>query len=161
MSKAEELLRDPKSVLVFDVDGVLAVLEFGEYNHFIYDDEEWDRATRAGANFFTEDKVIKRMQRFLETKDKNNIYVITTVGNNNEGEYKREYVNKYYGILKENVYYVDHNRNKLEKLLEIRKQHPDVDDHHIIMIEDSVDILTDIMEKTNFTTVHISSFFDI
>ena len=41
MSRIKELLKDNNSVLVFDVDGVLAVLEFGERNHFGLNDEEW------------------------------------------------------------------------------------------------------------------------
>ena len=34
MSHIKELLNDKESVLVFDVDGVLALLEWGKYNHY-------------------------------------------------------------------------------------------------------------------------------
>ena len=43
MNRIKELLNDEESVLVFDVDGVLAVLEFGERNHYYFSDEEWDK----------------------------------------------------------------------------------------------------------------------
>ena len=46
MSKIRELLKDPRSVLVFDVDGVLAVMEWGEYNHYGEDDETWANMQR-------------------------------------------------------------------------------------------------------------------
>ena len=161
MNNIKELLNDEKSILVFDVDGVLAVLEFGEHNHYSFSDEDWDNYVDSGNNPYIEDKVSKKMQKFINKKNKNKIYVITAIGVNKEGEYKKEYVEKYYSILPENVYFVDRNNDKTSKLVEIRKNHPEVDDRHIIMIDDTPDILTDIQLKTDFSTAHISSFLDI
>ncbi len=161
MNNIKELLNDEKSILVFDVDGVLAVLEFGEHNHYSFSDDDWDNYVDSGNNPYIEDKVSKKMQEFISKKDKNKAYVITAIGVNKEGEYKKEYVEKYYGILPENVYFVDRNNDKASKLVEIRKKHPEVDDRHIIMIDDTPDILTDIQLKTDFSTAHISSFLDI
>ena len=161
MSKIKELLNDKNSVLVFDVDGVLALLEFGEYNHYYLSDEAWDDFVNNGNNTYTEDKVSKKMQEFLKDKDKSRIYVITAIGVNKEGEYKKEYVSKYYGILPSNVYYVDRSNDKRSKIIEIRKNHPEVEDYQVVMIDDTPDILTDIQEHTKFSTAHISSFLDI
>ena len=161
MSKIKELLRSNDSILVFDVDGVLALLEFGERTHYEMNDELWKEANAKGINYYTEDKVSKKMQDFLKTKNMDNIYVITTVGNNNEGEFKVEYVNKYYNIKKENVIYVKDNSEKTTEIINIKEKHPNVLDKHIIMIDDTTDILSDIMEHTNFSTAHISSFLDI
>lgn len=162
MSKIKELLKDEESILVFDIDGVLSVLEFGEYNHFDDSDEEWFEECSKGINHYTEDKVIKRMQNFLKTKnDKSKIYVITTVGHKNEGEFKREFANKYYDIPKENVFYVKKDSEKKEMLFKIKEKYQNIEDYKIVMIDDTVSILSDIMENTKFSTVHISSFFDI
>ena len=161
MSRIKELLKDNNSVLVFDVDGVLAVLEFGERNHFGLNDEEWIKLNSQGINYYTKDKVSKKMQKFLKNKNMNNIYVITTVGHNNEGEFKKEYVNKYYNIKKENVIYVNDNIEKTKEIKKIKKQYPNLNDEQIIMIDDTTDILSDIMDNTNFSTAHISSFLDI
>ncbi len=161
MSKIKELLKDNNSILVFDVDGVLALLEFGEHNHYEMNDELWKQANEKGINYYTEEKVSKKMQLFLKTKNMDNIYVITTVGNNNEGEFKRQYVNKYYNIKKENVIYVNDNSEKTKEIIKIKRKYPNINDEHIIMIDDTTDILSDIMEKTNFSTAHISSFLDI
>ncbi len=161
MSKIKELLKEKNSVLVFDVDGVLALLEFGEYNHYYMSDEDWDNFVNGDNNLYTEDKVSKKMQEFLKDKDKSKIYVITAIGVNKEGEYKKEYVSKYYGIKPENVYYVDRNNDKVSKLIEIKKKHPEIEDYKLVMIDDTPDILTDIQEHTNFSTAHISSFLDI
>ena len=161
MSRIKELLKDDNSILVFDVDGVLALLEFGERTHYEMNDELWKQANEKGINYYTEEKVSKKMQNFLKDKNMNNIYVITTVGNNNEGEFKREYVNKYYNIKKENVIYVKDNSEKTTEIIKIKEKYPNILDEQIIMIDDTTDILSSIMEHTNFSTAHISSFLDI
>ena len=161
MSKVKELLRNEESILVFDVDGVLALLEYGEYNHYDNSDEEWLEECERGINHYTESKVIKKMQNFLKTKDMSRVYIITMVGNENEKKFKVEFANKYYNILKENVYCVKNNSEKKEILLEIKEKYPNVDNHNIVMIDDTVNVLTDIMENTDFSTIHISSFLDI
>ena len=116
MSKIKELLKDKNSVLVFDIDGVLALLEFGEYNHYYASDEDWDKFVNNDNNLYTEDKVSKKMQEFLKDKDKSKIYVITAIGVNKEGIYKKEYVEKYYNIKPNNVYYVDMNTSKIDNI---------------------------------------------
>ena len=160
-SKIKDILNDNESILVFDVDGVLSLLEFGEYNHYIYDDETWDKENKNGYNFYNENLVVKKMQKYLASKDMKRIYVVTTVGSNNEGEFKKDFVNKYYNILNENVYFVDKNRDKTKALFKIKDKYPNIEDRKLVMIDDTVDILNDIMEKTNFSTAHISSFLDI
>ena len=161
MSKIKEILNDNNSVLVFDVDGVLAIPEFGEYNHYVLTDEEWDKAVDEGKNFYTADKVCHKIQNFLSNKNMDNIYVISTVSSSKEEDFKKDFAHKYYNIQKENVFGVSNNNEKTNKLIEIKEMHPTLEDHQIAMIEDTVIILNDIMRKTNFTTVHISSFLDI
>lgn len=161
MSKIKELLRDKNSILVFDVDGVLAILEFGERNHYYATDEEWDKLVDEGANYYTEDKVSKKMQEFLKTRDMNKIYVITQIGVNKEGEYKKQFVHKYYNILEDHVYFVNRNKEKAKEVIEIRNMHPEVEDEKIIMIDDTPEILCDVQDHTNYSTAHISSFLDL
>ena len=79
MSKIRELLNDPNSVLVFDVDGVLAVMEWGEYNHYGEDDETWASMHGEGVFLYTEKYVVAKMHKFLENKDMDHIYVISKV----------------------------------------------------------------------------------
>ena len=160
MSRIKELLNDDTSVLVFDIDGVLAVMEFGNNNHFI-DEDEWNRLVGENNNFYTEDLVSKKMKDFLENKDKSRIYVITKVNDNNELIHKQEFASTYYGILKDNVYGVAKDSDKLEEIIKIKNRYNELDDSKIIMIDDTVEILNDIMENTKFSTAHISSFLDI
>lgn len=161
MSKIKELLTNKDSILVFDIDGVLALMEMGEYNHYRFVDSEWNRECEAGRNYYNEDVVCHKLVEFLKNKNMNNIYVITNIGNKNEAEFKKEFCNKYYNIKKENVYCVEKNKQKKEALKKIKEKYPDIDDHKIVMIDDTLDILNDVMENTNFSTAHISSFLDL
>ena len=161
MSKIKELLKDKNSVLVFDIDGVLAILEFGEYNHYYASDEDWDNFVNGDNNLYTEDKVSKKMQSFINTLNKKRVYVITQIGVEKEGQYKKEYAEKYYGILPENVFFVYRNNDKISRLDEIRSKHPEIEDYQLIMIDDTPDVLTDVQLKTKYSTAHISSFLDI
>lgn len=160
MSKIKEVLNDDESVLVFDIDGVLAVMEWGEYTHYGEDDETWTKMYENNTNFYTEDFVCKRMQEFLKDKDKSKIYVITKAFCKNEEEDKKNFVNTFYGIPKEHVYAVKNNLDKTGVLINIKKEYPGLSEHKLVMIDDTVEVLTDIMEKTGFSTAHISSFLD-
>jgi hypothetical protein len=160
MSKIRELINDNKSVLVFDVDGVLATLEWGEYNHYGEDDETWSNMYREGVSFYTEKYVIKRMQDFLSKKNKENIFVITKVFSEFELSDKKQFLKKYYDILPEHVYSVATNEEKVDVLNEIKKLYPELEDKYLVMIDDTPDILTDVMNRTRFSTAHISSFID-
>lgn len=160
MSKIREILNDKESVLVFDIDGVLAVMEWGEYNHYGEDDETWTKMYETRANYYTEEFVCKRMQEFLHGKNKDRVYVITKAYSENEAEDKKDFVYEFYGIPREHVYYVRNNFDKSNVLVEIKKKYPDLSDHKIVMIDDTVEVLTNIMDNTPFSTAHISSFLD-
>ena len=161
MSEIKRLLQDKDSVLVFDVDGVLAVMEFGEHNHYTLDEEEWYKANLSGKNFYTKEKVSKKMQDFLSKKDKQRIYVVTKAASIEEFNNKKYFVNKNYGINMENVYLVGKETDKKEKLKEIKIFYKTLPDYKLIIVDDSVSILNDVMDNTKFSTVHISSFLDL
>ena len=161
MSEIKKLLQDKDSVLVFDVDGVLAVMEFGEHNHYTLDDEEWYKANISWKNFYTEEKVSKKMQDFLSKRDMKRVYVITKAASVEEFNHKKRFVNENYGINMENVYLVEKETEKKEKLREIKWIYEGLPDYKLIMVDDSVSILNDVMDNTKFSTVHISSFLDM
>lgn len=157
-SKIQDLLKDEKSILVFDVDGVLAPIEYGEYNHYCFDDEEWARQLERGVDFYSKVKPIKTMQKFLKDKNMDNIYVITLVMNNQEFLQKLTFLRKNYNIKEDNCYMVFKDRDKLLLLNEIKEKYPDLEDKYIVFIEDTVSNLSYVMENSNYSTVHISSF---
>ena len=161
MSKIKELLNNPNSVLVFDVDGVLAVMEWGEYNHYGEDDETWTNMYGEGLFFYNESKVIAKMQEFLKDKNMAQVYVISKVFTDHELEDKKQFLEKYYGIKRENVFAVRKNDEKVGVLNQIKQNHLELDDHHLIMIDDTTEVLTMVMDNTPFSTAHVSSFLDM
>ena len=161
MSEIKRLLHDKDSVLVFDVDGVLAVMEFGEHNHYTLDEEEWYKANLSVKNFYTKEKVSKKMQDFLSKKDKKRIYVVTKATSIEEFNNKKCFVNENYDIDIKNVYLVGKETDKKEKLKEIKIFYKTLPDYKLIIVDDSESILNDVMDNTKFSTVHISSFLDL
>jgi hypothetical protein len=57
MSKIEEILENKDSVIAFDVDGVLAPIEYGEYNHYYADDNIWKEEIEKGRDFYKDVRV--------------------------------------------------------------------------------------------------------
>ena len=57
MTRINELINDPASIFVFDVDGVLAKMGFGDNNHYFFKDPSFDsdiqfiRRLTNGTNF--------------------------------------------------------------------------------------------------------------
>ena len=75
MTKIKDLLNDDKSVLAFDMDGVLAKMEWGEHNHFTLVDEDFKNACKEKVIEFGEDKVSKTMLKFIQGKDVNKMRI--------------------------------------------------------------------------------------
>ena len=67
-SKIKELFKDPKTVYIFDVDGVLAPIEYGEYTHYELDDEAWARELLK-EDFYQDRMPFKAFQVFLKDKE--------------------------------------------------------------------------------------------
>ena len=157
MSKIRELINDKDSILVFDVDGVLAPFEYDEYRHAV-SDEKWDKLL-SSTNPYSSIRPIKIIQDFLKNKDMNNIYVVTKIYNENEIKCKIEFLNNNYNIKKDNILSVKKNEDKLKRLWDIKSKYPKLEDYKIVMIDDSLEVLDYIMKYSNFSTMHVSSFF--
>ena len=156
-SKIKDLFENSKTIYVFDVDGVLARLELGEYTHYFYNDEMWEKALQTH-DFYDEIRPIISMQDFIQKRNKEHIYVATRVYNEVEHKQKISFLEKHYGILKDHVYLVYNNDEKLDVMNKIKELNPNLEDKYFVMIDDTVDVLNHIMDNSNFSTVHISSF---
>lgn len=157
-SRIQELFLDPQSVFVFDVDGVLAPLEYGVFNHYELDDDAWGESLKNGKNPYMSVSPFEVMQKFIQTLNIDRVYVITKVMNELELEYKKEFLKFNYGILESHVFSVYDDDHKVQVLNFIYQKYPSLPFKNLIMIEDSVEVLNHIMVKTKFSTVHISSF---
>ncbi len=158
-SRIHELFSSDKTVYIFDVDGVLAKLEFGEYNHYYYNDEEWQKAIQ-NHNYYKDSLAIPTMKGFLKNKDKNRIFVATKILNEEEKKQKELFLERNYGIKPEHVYVVNKNEEKLNVIKKIQQLMPDLEDKYFVIIDDTIDVLNDVMDHSNYSTVHISSFLE-
>ncbi len=156
-NKFDELFQSKDTVYIFDVDGVLARIEYGEYNHYYYDDEAWGKNIYK-MNYYEDYRAIKTMQNFLSDKDMKRVYVCTKVMNEEEFRQKSDFLEKNYHIQKEHMYLVYKNEDKLETIKQIQKEYPNLEEKYFVLIDDSVDVLNHVMENSNFSTVHNSSF---
>ncbi len=156
-SKINDLFLDAKTVYFFDVDGVLAPIEYGEYNHYYYDDEQWALALKKN-DFYENRKPFLVMQDFISHKNLDNVYVVTKVMNEIELEQKKKYLRKNYHIYPSHVYSVLKDEDKVNVMKLIQEKYPDLEDKYFLMIDDTVSVLNYIMEHSAYSTVHISSF---
>ena len=158
MSKIQELIKSDDTILVFDIDGVLAKMEYGEYNHYALNDDEWNKAILSGETFYHDEDAIETMKDYIKTRNIDNIYVCSKSYSNIEDDMKTKFVIDNYNIKKDNIYYVKDNKDKLDIMNKIKELNSSVPDNHIAMVDDTIDVLNYIMDNSNYATIHISSF---
>ena len=86
------------------------------------------------------------------------VYVATKVMNEEKHRQKVSFLNRNYGILADHVFLVYQNDEKLDVILKIKENYPNLEDKYFVMIDDSVDVLNHIMDNSSFSSVHVSSF---
>lgn len=162
MSKIMDLIYDEESIVVFDIDGVLAKYEFGERNHNSCSDEEWDKDTVYHATMvYGSAKPSRLFQELIQHKraKSSNVYACS-VASHGEDDAKTSFVRRYYDIPEGNIFLVRDKLHKLQVLNSIKMRHPNVPDEKIIIVEDTIKTLTYIQENSNYSTCHVSSFLE-
>ncbi|MCR5224363.1 MAG: hypothetical protein K6C11_04370 [Bacilli bacterium] len=158
MSKIQELINDNNTILVFDVDGTLARMEYGEYNHFALDDDSWTKLIESGEAVYPDSQAIPSMVEYMKNKDMNNIYVCSKSYTTKEDNMKTRFLMSAYNILEDHIFYSRDNDSKLDVLNRIKEIRNITDDHMIAIVDDSLEVLNHIKENSNYSTIHISSF---
>lgn len=144
-------------MVVFDVDGVLAPYEFGDKKHCINDDE-WDEMLEKGIDVYSNVQPVKVLQKFIKRKGAENVYVCS-VSSLKEYDSKVAFCMKKYSILEDHIILVKHKSDKALFLDALSKK-MNLSHDKIALIEDTVEIL-DQAAKSDYCTVHISSFFNL
>ena len=158
ISKIKELMLEQESVVVFDIDGVLFPYEFGEYNHNFSPDSKWQEYLKSNRPY-EHMRPLTSLQKWMIRKDNNkNLFVCSVASGKDEREQKKKAVMSNYPIQEDNFYFVDSKKEKLEALKKIQSLYPGLEDKKIIMVDDSIDVLTYIQENSNYSTAHISTF---
>lgn len=144
-------------IVVFDVDGVLAPYEFGDKKHCVSDDE-WDEILEKGIDVYSNVQPVKILQEFIKRKGVENVYVCS-VSSIKEYDSKVAFCMKKYSILEDHIILVKHKADKVSFLDALSKK-VNLPHNEIALIEDTVETL-DQAAKSDYCTVHISSFFNL
>ena len=160
MSKIMSVVINEDSVLVFDVDGVLAPYEYGEYNHNACRDDVYEEYMKTH-NIYDGLRPLKTIQNVLEEHNNPKRVFTCSVAAPYEVEAKKSFVLKNYDIPEENIIFVESKKEKLSVLHKIHDEYfPDLDPKMVVMIEDTTATLTQIQENSEFSTMHVSSLLD-
>lgn len=155
-----ERIYDKNSIVVFDIDGVLAKYEFGENNHNYCSEEEWNKfAFHYSKQIYDKSKPVHTFQTLVWSKGASNVYACA-VADEFADEAKKSFVRRFYAIPEENIFFVKSKEHKLELLHDIKLHNQNLDDEEIILIDDNVSTLTYVQERSNYSTCHVSSFLE-
>ena len=158
-SKVKNIMKSKNAVLIFDVDGVLAAYEFGKRNHNACSDEEWQKMFEDGS-VYKNARPIKTIKKWLKKySNTDRVFVCTKSYTEAETEDKVRFITENYPIKTENIFAVKTDEEKLDVLKKIHTDiFPDLKEKYIVMIDDTISVLSNIQENSNYSTVHISSF---
>lgn len=156
MSRILDYLMEPETVIVFDIDGVLAPYEFGELCHSACPDEDW-KSYVLTKHPYAHIRPVPQLQRFIEKKGTGKVFACS-VAEDYEEEGKREFVVDGYGIAPKQVLFVRSKKEKVPALKELALS-LGLPEKRIALVDDAVKTLDVVMEETGCTTVHVSSFF--
>lgn len=146
----EDLLQNKETVYIFDVDGTLT--------NFNYDSRTFAPQVEVPNNY-TNIRPLKTMQKFISTLNKDKVYICSRSIFLEENRSKTEFLVKHFDIKPSNIFYVKNNQEKFNIFKQIQKE-TKVDDELILIVEDHPSILNQITERTNYSNLHVTYFFD-
>lgn len=149
-------LAEPETIVVFDIDGVLAPYEFGELSHTACLDGDW-KAYVLEEHPYAHIRPVPQIQRFIEKKGTERVFACS-VAEDYEEEGKRSFVTTNYGLPADHVKLVRSKAGKVDELRALAKEFA-VPERRVALVEDTVKTLDEVARKTGCTTVHVSSFF--
>lgn len=157
MTKLMEYLLDPRTAVVFDIDGVLAVYEFGDLCHSACPDEDWEDYVRTH-DPYASSRPVPQIQRFVRDKGTGRVWACSQASDV-EAPGKRAFVTRCYGLAPSHVVTVAQKAEKVEFLRQLAGE-LGVPESRVALVEDTVKTLDLVDQETGCVTVHVSSFFD-
>ena len=156
MSRLLEYLLEDETAVVFDIDGVLAVYEFGECGHTACPDEQWEEYVKS-CDPYAHVPAVSQIQRFVSRKRADRVFACS-VAQDFEAPGKLRFVKDNYAIDPANVRLVSDKAHKLAYLQEVA-DNLHLSQKRVALVEDTVKTLDLVASTTDFTTVHVSTFF--
>lgn len=147
-------LADPATAVVFDVDGVLALYEFGNLQHAAEVEGDW-KSYVIDQNPYASAPPAPVLQRFIAQKDPSKVFACSVAADYEEPG-KKDFVLRHYAIPLQNVIMVREKAQKLAVLERIAVEQ-NLDRMQVALVEDTVKTL-DAVAAAGFATCHVSSF---
>ncbi len=155
MSALIDYLLEPQTAVVFDIDGVLAVYEFGELGHSAVPDGDWEAYVRTH-DPYASSRPVAEIQEFVRRKGPERVFACS-VAQDFEAPGKRAFVCNNYGIPADHVRLVPDKPLKTAFLHKVVRE-LSIPTRRVALVEDTVKTL-DAACAEGFTTVHVTSFF--
>ena len=157
MTKLMEYLLEPQTVVVFDIDGVLAVYEFGDLSHSACPDEDWEDYVRTH-DPYASSRPVPQIQRFIKDKGIDHVWACSQASDV-EAPGKRAFVTRCYELAPSHVVTVAQKAEKVGFLRQLARK-LEIPERRVAIVEDTVKTLDLIVQETDCVTVHVASFFD-
>lgn len=146
----KEILNNKDTVYVFDVDGTLT-----DFNYSIrsFWNPITDKVSYDGV------RPLKTMQKLISSLDKDKVFICSRAELKGEPEAKKKFILENFDLRPDHIYFVKENIEKLDVLKKIQKL-TKVEDELILLIEDSTDVLYNVLINTNYSNMHVSYFIE-
>lgn len=146
----KQVLKNRETVYVFDVDGTLT-----DFNYSVR--AFWSPTEKPVS--YDNVRPLKTMQKLISKLDRDKVFVCSRVTLEGESETKEKFLIKNFNIRPDNIYFVKENDGKVEALKKIQER-TKVEDELLLMVEDSTEVLYDVLTNTNYSNLHVSYFIE-
>lgn len=144
----EEILNNKETVYVFDVDGTLTDFNYSSRSF-------WNPTTDKVS--YGSVRPLKTMQKLISSLNKDKVFICSRAALKGEPEVKKRYLLKNFDLRPDHIYFVEDNSAKIDVLKKIQNL-TKVEDELLLLIEDSTDVLYNVLVNTNYSNMHVSYF---
>lgn len=146
----EEILKNKNTIYVFDVDGTLTDFNYAARSFWnpTMDPVSYDNV-----------RPLRTMQKLISSLDKDKVFICSRATLKGEPEAKKKFLSDNFNLRPDHIYFVKENNGKLDVLTKIQNL-TKVEDELILLIEDSTDILYNVLVNTNYSNMHVSYFIE-
>ena len=102
---------------------------------------------------------LKTMQKLISSLDKNKVFICSRATLKGEPEAKAKFLLENFDLRLDHIYFVRENIEKIDVLKNIQDI-TQVEDELILLIEDSTDVLYNVLVNTNYSNMHVSYFIE-
>lgn len=144
----EEILKNKNTIYVFDVDGTLTDFNYATRSFW---NPEIDPVS------YDNVRPLKTMQKLISSLDKDKVFICSRAELNGEPEAKIDFLLKNFNLRPDHIYFVKENNDKIDILRDIQSI-TKAEDELILIVEDSTDVLYNVLVNTNYSNMHVSYF---